>query len=239
MADWLIVMNADGTVLAVDGGAPAEWIGTRPEERNDVPVEVRRVTALARRQFIESATRVSMSTAVASEHPPVRILVLDAMPVRRTATDLRALLESTVQVMAQQARAVEVALTLDVAPDVPRTVLLDPDKIAWTLTALVGNALRFVRRGTRLRPGGSIELRARYQPAASSLILEVQDDGIGIPADRLSRLLQRAPEELHVSGLALNLVLDVVGAHGGSVQVESSTQADLSGTIIRLTIPCS
>jgi signal transduction histidine kinase len=239
MADWLIILNADGTVLAVDGGAPADWIGTRLEERNDVPADVQRVTLLTRRQINESTERASIvSTTVTSTHPPVRILVIDAMPLRRTATDLRALLESTIQVMEPQARAIEVALTLDVAPDVPGTLHVDPDKIAWTLSALVGNALRFVRRGTRLRPGGSIDLRARYQPGISRVILEVRDDGIGIPGDRLSRLLQRAPEQLHASGPGLNLVLDVVGAHGGSVEVESSTQPDRSGTTIRLAIPC-
>ena len=99
---------------------------------------------------------------VMSTAPPVRILALHAVPVRRLAIDLRALLESTIKVMEQQARAIEVALTVDVGPDVPQTLRLDPEKIAWTLTALIGNALRFVRRGTRLMPGGTIQVHARY-----------------------------------------------------------------------------
>jgi hypothetical protein len=45
------------------------------------------------------------------------------MPVRRVASDLPALLESTINVMELQARAIDVALTLDVGSDVPRLLL--------------------------------------------------------------------------------------------------------------------
>jgi signal transduction histidine kinase len=237
-AEWLIVLNADGTVLAVDGGAPLEWLDTRVQERADVPADVRRAADEARRQCDASSPDGNLvSTTVTSAAPAVRILALHAIPVRRRATDLRALLESTVRVMEQQARAIEVALALDVGSDVPRTLCLDPEKIAWTLTALIGNALRFVRRGTRLMPGGAIQVRARYAPAASQVILEVQDDGSGIPKETLTRLLRRSPGPPPPSGLALSLMQDVIAAHGGSVQLESSTEPDHSGTTVRLVIP--
>ncbi len=237
-AEWLIVLNAEGNVIAVDGGAPREWMDTRVHDRADVPTEVRRAAAEARRQLVESARQACLvSTSVGSTATPVRLLALHAVPVRPLTIDLRALLESTVKVMEQQARAIEVALTLDVGPDVPRTLSLDPEKIAWTLTALIGNALRFVRRGTRLMPGGTIQVRARFAPAASRVVLEVQDDGSGIPPDTLSRLLGRSRDPLHASGLALSLVQDVIAAHGGEIQLESSTKADHSGTTVRLLIP--
>ena len=238
-AEWLIVLNADGTVLAVDGGAPLEWIDTRIQERADVPADVRQAAAEMRRKLDTSAPDASLvSTTVVCAARPVRILALHAVPVRRPAIDLRALLESTIQVMEQQARAIGVALTLDVGPDVPQTLRLDPAKIAWTLTALIGNALRFVRRGTRLMPGGTIQVRARHAPATSQVVLEVQDDGSGIAADKLPQVLRRSLVPLHASGLALGLVQDVIAAHGGELQLESSTEADRSGTTVRLIVPC-
>jgi signal transduction histidine kinase len=206
-AEWLIVVNADGTVLAVDGGAPLDWIDQRLQECGDVPASA-------------------------------RILTVHAVPVHLSAVDLRALLKSTMTLMEQQARAIGVALTLDVAPDVPPALRLDPEKIAWTLTALIGNALRFVRRGTRLMPGGTIQVRALRGPVSSHVVLEVQDDGSGIPADMLPQLLRRSPGPLHASGLALSLVQDVIAAHGGEIRLDSSTEADRSGTTVRLIIPC-
>ena len=239
ISEWLIVLNAEGTVLAVDGGVPSDWVGTRLEGRSDVPPEVRDVAAGARRRFDESAGSAGVtSTTAAPTAPRIRVIVVSAMPVRRVATDLRALLESTINVMDLQARAIDASLTLKVATDVPRVLFLDPEKTAWTITALIGNALRFVRRGRRLMPGGVIEVRARYESAGPRVVLEVQDDGSGIPQQTLSELLHRPPGQLHSAGLALSLVQDVVAAHGGDVQLESSTEADRSGTTVRLTIPC-
>jgi signal transduction histidine kinase len=233
------VLNADGTVLAVNGGAPPDWIDTRLQERTDVPADLRQAAADVRRQFDTSAPGAGVvSTTVVCGSQPVRILALHAVPVHQPAVDLRALLESTVKVMEPQARAIGVALTLDVGPDLPPTLRLDPEKIAWTLTALIGNALRFVRHGTRLMPGGAIQVRARRAPASSRVVLEVQDDGSGIPTDKLSQLLRRSNGPLQAAGLALSLVQDVVAAHGGEIQLESTTEADRSGTTVRLFLPC-
>jgi signal transduction histidine kinase len=235
-AERIVVLNADGTVLGVDG-APADWTGTRLEERTDVPDDVRRAVANARSQFSSGATPLSVTEANAQTAQSLRVVVLSALPVRRVATDLRALLESTINVMQQQARGMDVTLTLDVAPDVPRLCQLDTEKIAWTITTLVGNALRFVRRGTRLMPGGAIRVQARFDPATSQLILEVQDDGSGIPKDKAAQLLQKGPGQIHAAGLALSLIQDVVAAHGGDVHIESSTEVGRSGTTVRLTLP--
>jgi hypothetical protein len=60
--------------------------------------------------------------------------------------------------------------------------------MAWTITALIGNALRFVRRGTRLMPRRHHQVRACYEPAGPRVVLEVQDDGSGIRQQTLSEL---------------------------------------------------
>jgi signal transduction histidine kinase len=206
-AEWLVVVNADGTVLAVDG-APADWVGTRLQEHAD-----------------------------ASHTALLRVLPVHAVPVHRRPTDLRDLLQSIVDVMAPQARAIDATLRLEADPTLPPTMMLDAEKIAWTLTALVGNALRFVPHGTTRRPGGTIIVRANHLPATSEVVLEVTDDGVGIPADRLSQLLKRSSDASGASGLALKLVQDIVAAHGGTVHIESSTQDWQSGTTVRLTLP--
>jgi signal transduction histidine kinase len=160
-----------------------------------------------------------------------------AVPLRRAPVSLRSLLQSTVGVMNRQAQAIDATLTLAVDADVPETLYIDPEKIAWAITALVGNALRFVRRGTRLRRGGTIQVCARHDAARSATVLEVEDDGAGIAPETLAELLRRPPDRIHASGLALSLIQDIVAAHGGSVEVESSTETDRSGTTVRLIIP--
>ena len=77
-------------------------------------------------------------------------MALDAIPLRRRPTDLRSLLPSTLEVVRDQARAVDVSLRILFDASVPQTVSLDAEKLAWVVVALAGNALRYVRSGSRL-----------------------------------------------------------------------------------------
>jgi len=165
-------------------------------------------------------------------------MVIDALPLRRVATDLRALLQSALEVMQRQAMAFDVTLTVVVEDEVPAAVLLDPGKVAWAATVLVGNALRYVHRGSRLMPGGSIVVRIAYNPAGPDITIEVQDDGSGIPGDRLRGLFAAGPGQQRV-GLGLLMVREVVAAHAGRVDVQSDTDPSRRGTTVRLTLPVS
>src|SRR5262249_13249762 len=130
----------------------------------------------------------------------------------------------------------DVSLTVSVAEDVPRTVRLDPTKIGWAVVNLVGNALRYVRHGGRHTRGGVIGVTVTYEPAGAALVIEVRDDGPGIPPATASRLFDHDDPQ-GPSGLGLLLVHDIVMAHGGSVDVRSSRDFGEQGTAIRLTVP--
>ncbi len=158
----------------------------------------------------------------------------DAIPLRRSSTDLVALLTGTIEPLARQAEALDVSLSIDAAPDTPR-VAVDPEKIAWAVATLVGNALRFVRRGTRRLPGGSI--RVHVGADGGGVVITVEDDGPGIPAEKCARLFRRGEGVTHGTGLALMLIEDVITAHGGTVQVQSKCSGFGSGTAVTLRLP--
>jgi two-component system sensor histidine kinase TctE len=164
------------------------------------------------------------------------VTVVDAVPIRRTPTDVRALLTSTLAPMAAQARAADVTLDVSVDDRVPPVVRIDADKIAWAVSALVGNALRYVRRGSQRMPGGSIAVRAGYQAIRPSLVIEVQDDGPGIPAEKRPVLFENGPGQSRAA-LGLLIVRDFVIAHAGHLDVRSGSDAADSGTIVRITLP--
>jgi signal transduction histidine kinase len=96
----------------------------------------------------------------------------------------------------------------------------DPERLSDAVYHLAQNALKFTPAG------GSVWVRCRLEP--NHVCVEVQDTGIGIPADRLPGLwegfaqmadpLRRGMEGL---GLGLALVKHIVGAHGGKVYARS------------------
>jgi signal transduction histidine kinase len=158
----------------------------------------------------------------------------DAIPLNRTLTDLRRVLQGTLEVLRAQAIARDVSLQIEAPADLP-PVRVDAEKIAWAVATLVGNALRYVRHGTLRRPGGSIVVRITAEPDA--VTIAVEDDGPGIPPDKAANLLRRGAGVTHGTGLALMLIRDVLVAHGGSVDVKTDTDPASSGTTIALRLP--
>ncbi len=112
----------------------------------------------------------------------------------------------------------DVSLRREMDGDGP-SVRADANKIAWVLSNLVSNALRYVGRG------GHIALRAHDDGAW--VRLAVADDGPGIPQGDQTRIFQKfvqvGDRESEGSGLGLAICKEIVRAHGGAIWVESET----------------
>ena len=109
------------------------------------------------------------------------------------------------------------------------TVQADAALLTQVFQNLVSNALRYA-------PHGEVLLSARV--AHSRVECSVEDDGEGIPPERLERIfdkLETDPDpEKSGTGLGLAIVKQTVEAHGGEVTVESRPD---HGTIFRFTLP--
>ena len=105
------------------------------------------------------------------------------------------------------------------------------------VTTLVGNALRYVQTPSRRFGGKAISVRTTLDRASREITIEVRDDGPGILADTVARLFTRDGLNVRGSGLSLLLIRDIVAAHGGTVDLQSSTEPIGHGTTIRLTFP--
>jgi signal transduction histidine kinase len=66
--------------------------------------------------------------------------------------------------------------------------------------------------------------------------IEVHDNGPGIPAESVARLFKRDRLNVLGSGLSLLMISDVCVAHGGRLDVTSSTQPADHGTTGRMTL---
>ena len=236
--DSQIVIGSDGTVLAATDDLPPGLVDVSLEHCTTLSREVRDAGKALLSQLRRSGGRVlSGSLALDGGSRSVHLVAVEALAVRRTATDLRALLASKLAVVSSQAVSAGVALDVAVTDDVPAAVQVDTDKIAWAVTTLVGNALRYVRSGSRRMPGGTIGVRATFDPSRSQLTIAVQDDGPGIQADTVARLFKRDGLDVRGAGLALLLMSEICAAHGGTINVQSSVDASSHGTTVTLTLP--
>ena len=113
------------------------------------------------------------------------------------------------------------------------TVPGDTGCLQQLLTNLVRNGVRYHR------PGGHVLVRLHAE--GETAVLEVEDDGIGIPPEALPHLGERffRVDESRARrsggvGLGLSIVQAIAAAHGGEVRFESRVG---DGTKVRVTLP--
>jgi PAS domain S-box-containing protein len=108
-----------------------------------------------------------------------------------------------------------------------------PARINQLFFDLLINAIQAVEATSRGR--GQIEIRTRA--AGDSVVVELTDDGCGIPAEDLPRIFDPFFTTRPVgagTGLGLSTSYGVVADHGGRIEVESTPD---KGTTVRVTLP--
>jgi PAS domain S-box-containing protein len=132
---------------------------------------------------------------------------------------LGSVLEAATSMISLQAAAKQITLTLEPCPPTMRA-LADDSKLEQVLLNLLSNAVKFTQRG------GHVSIRC--EAADDHVLTRVQDDGPGIPADRLADIfepfvqLDRAlgnPRE--GVGLGLAISRDLARGMQGDLTVES------------------
>ena len=128
------------------------------------------------------------------------------------------------------AKALNVKLDAQEPPLVARA---NPDWLTQVLVNLLDNAIKFTPSG------GTITIACRKE--AESVVIRVEDTGIGIPAadlphifDRFYRVDQSRVRESGGTGLGLSIVKFIVEMLGGTIDVKSTVGA---GTVFTITLP--
>jgi signal transduction histidine kinase len=97
----------------------------------------------------------------------------------------------------------------------PAVVLADPQRLETALDSLIENAVRYTEAG------GVIGLAA--YPDDESVVIEVRDDGPGVPDEELAYIFEsfRSGSSRGGTGMGLAIVKAIVEAHGGAVLAEN------------------
>ena len=137
-----------------------------------------------------------------------------------TETDLRRLLARIADVVRPLAERKGIHVTLEEFPT-PSNLWLDRDQFERVVVNLLSNAIKFTKEG------GHVTVRA--EETGASAIVEVRDDGIGIPHDQLGRIFDRFTQvddsvtRRHGgTGIGLAVAKEIVELHGGTIHAESA-----------------
>lgn len=159
--------------------------------------------------------------------------------------DLRSTLREIRDLYAYECERKGIDLTLVLDPDLPESIQLDELRLRQILVNLVGNASKFTDHGT-------IELSARAilqtdtsttkpDPEKVTLVLAVQDSGIGIPRAQIKQIFEpfrqkdgQNSRKYGGTGLGLAIVQRFVDLMGGKIVVDS---VEGQGSTFTVTLP--
>ena len=147
---------------------------------------------------------------------------------QRSEVDLRSVVEEVVE-MARCGPAETSGTRIDfLAPDHPVQGWVDRGQVKQVLWNLIKNALKASPEGATVRVG--------ITPGSySGTSIEVSDEGIGFkPSDKERLYDMFYSERNRGAGIGLALVRQIVDAHGGSIEVDSSPDR---GTVFRVNFP--
>lgn len=150
--------------------------------------------------------------------------------IRRSHELIAALLERAIALLRAHPDAAGVQLTTASCDPADTAALVDGKQVERAIYNLLLNACQSARTG---REAPSVEARLRVQDGA--IIIEVQDNGPGVPEGIRTSLFQPFVSEgkQKGSGLGLTLAQSIAAEHGGEVVLVATNPGE---TIFRMTI---
>ncbi len=151
--------------------------------------------------------------------------------LHKTCVPLRRLLQEVADAVMIQAEAKHQTLVVEPAL---REVYAEADKhkVERVFFNILSNAVKYT-------PDGGV-IHAAVRSTQGQAVIEVDDNGIGIPPEALPRISQRyfrVGDQVSGTGLGLSIVREIVELHGGTFNVLSPVPGTACGTRVSVSFP--
>jgi signal transduction histidine kinase len=158
---------------------------------------------------------------IAEAESGVRTKSFEAVDLNRIANDMVELYDATAEQQQVSLKPTGSGMVL---------AAVDRNLLASAVASLIDNAIKYAG------PGATVQVGAYTQP--QSVVIEVRDNGPGIPAPERPKVTERfyrldQSRNLPGNGLGLSIVSAIATLHGGALQLEDAAP----GLLARIVLP--
>ncbi len=168
-------------------------------------------------QDLLELSRLEMSSELDDEHRLVDILLVA---------------EQAISEVIMTAEERQISISLDTNSPLPK-VIGNPDRLKRVLLNVLDNAIKYSR------PGDQINVKLE-KTCSEKLSITIQDTGPGISPEHLPYITQRlyrGNTDIPGSGIGLALVEEILRRHHSSLEIESQSSGEQTGTTVRFVLP--
>jgi signal transduction histidine kinase len=147
--------------------------------------------------------------------------------------NIKPILDNMLKLFGDIARPKSISLDLNLHGSTQ--VFADQELFEIVCRNLLSNAIKFTKQG------GEVHIETFEETEAGKMIIRFEDNGIGIPADRLDDLLNSrelistaGTEREKGTGLGLKLCMELVAVNKGELKIESE---EGKGTVVEVRLP--
>lgn len=160
--------------------------------------------------------------------------------IKKEPLELETVISKSIEQKSTTAHSKDISLAFSDNRILKYKLTADEVLLDLALSNLIGNAVKYTSKGGKVL----VEVN---EDENNNIILEVSDNGIGIPENELPKIFRqfyRTPDTKHQgyegTGLGLSIVKEIVEQHGWSIEVKSPSKladANGCGTSFIISIP--
>ncbi len=186
------------------------------------------------KRFLErTAKNVSRLTHLLNDLDQISKLERGEIVLTKEPFVIQELIQDVFDSKQSKAEAKQIQCRIKKDSESPILVSADREKIRQVLTNLVSNAIKYGKQGGEV-------IASVYPTDGKRMLIEITDDGVGIPETELTRVFERfyrteagRSMDLTGSGLGLAICKHIIEAHAQNIHVRSTEQV---GTTVGFTL---
>lgn len=186
------------------------------------------------KRFLERAAKnVSRLTNLLNDLDQIAKLERGEIILSKEPFVIQELIQDVFDSKQSKAEAKMIQCSIKKESESPTLVFADREKIRQVLTNLVSNAIKYGKHGGEV-------IASVYPTDGKRMLIEITDDGVGIPESELPRVFERfyrteagRSMDLTGSGLGLAICKHIIEAHAQNIHVRSTEQV---GTTVGFTL---
>ena len=149
---------------------------------------------------------------------------------KQSAFNLEDLIDTCLNLLIKQASFQDIRVSKEIGPDMP-TMLGDMGQFQQVFTNL------FINASDAMEGVGKLHIKAEYLPKESKFVIQVSDQGPGIPLemrDKIFEIFYTSKQVGKGTGLGLSISQNIINLHGGNIRFECPPEG---GTTFIIELP--